>query len=61
MEEVKRPIPAASFHGENWYRCPKCNKVFESLETRFSKEFEHENGYIYRHECGQLLDMEYLD
>lgn len=61
MEETKRPIPCASFHGENWYRCPKCNKTFEFWETQYSKEFEHVNGYLYRHECGQLLDMEYLE
>lgn len=58
MEDVKRPIPVASFYGEDWYRCPKCNKTFEFWETRFSKEFKYEHGYIYRHECGQLLDME---
>ena len=57
MEVVKRPIPVASFHGEDWCRCPKCNKVFEFYETQYSKEFEYVNDYLYRHECGQLLDM----
>ena len=53
MEDVRRPIPGPSFHG-----CPKCDKAFEFWETRYSKEFEHINGYLYRHECGQLIDME---
>ena len=57
MEDVRKPILGPSFHGESWYRCPKCDKAFEFWETRHSKDFKHIDGYLYRHECGQILDM----
>lgn len=61
LETIKKPIHEASFHGEDWYRCPKCNKSFEFYETKFeSDKFKHISGNIYQHiedNCNQLIDM----
>ena len=62
MEEsdIKKPLPGASFHGECWFRCPKCKKAFEFWDTRYAGSFKHIEGNIYEHlenGCGQLIDM----
>ena len=60
LENVLRPWSGACFHGECWYRCPKCNATFEYWDTQFERGFKHIRGKIYQHtldNCGQLLNM----
>ena len=56
-EKILSPTFEACFHGECWYRCPKCNHAFEAYDPEFERGFIHINDKIYRHECGQLLKM----
>ena len=55
--DIKKPIFGASFHGETWYRCPKCDKAFEFFDTKYERGFKHIEGKIYQHKCGQMLNM----
>lgn len=58
LENVKRPLSGACFHGECWYKCPKCGNAFEFFDTHFERGFTHIRKKIYQHnECGQLIDM----
>ena len=60
LENVKRPMSGACFHGECWYRCPKCNAAFEYWDTHFERNFRCIRKNIYQHtkdDCGQLIDM----
>lgn len=60
MKLVDTPIPGPSFHGESWYRCPKCKIGFEYFDTKFERGFVHIKGKIYKHtqnDCNQLIDM----
>ena len=45
-----------SFHGETWYKCPWCNKSYESYDMTFERGFEKtEIPRVYRHECGKYI------
>lgn len=60
MNLVDRPIPGPSFHGESWFKCPKCKNGFEYFDTEFERGFVHIKGKIYKHtqnDCNQLIDM----
>ena len=59
-ESIKRPINGPFFHGESWYRCPKCLEDFEYYEAVFGSAFRQVDSKIYRHiknHCGQLIDL----
>ena len=60
LNDIERPIFEAAFHGETWYRCPRCNKTFEFYDTKFERGFKHVAWDIYEHvdsKCGQKLNM----
>jgi len=58
LENVKRPRSGECFHGECWYRCPKCNGAFEYWDAIYERKgITHIKNKIYLHECGQLIDM----
>lgn len=60
MKLVDTPIPGPYFHGESWFRCPKCKIGFEYFDTKFERGFVHIKGKIYKHtqnDCNQLIDM----
>lgn len=56
-ENIMRPMSGPSFHGEDWYRCPKCQKAFEYWDTVHGRGFKHVRDKLYQHICGQVLDM----
>ena len=57
-KDIKRPMSVASFHGESWYKCPKCKKNFKFYDTQFERGFTHIRDKIYLHdECMQMIDM----
>lgn len=56
-ENIMRPISGPCFHGESWYRCPKCQKAFEYYDTVHERGFKHVRDRLYQHICGQVLDM----
>ena len=57
LENVSRPCSGACFHGETWYRCPKCHEAFEYFDAIFERGFTHIKGSIYQHKCNQLINM----
>ena len=57
-ENIMRPVFGASFHGECWFRCPKCEAAFEYWDAVFERRgFKHVRDKLYKHECGQVIDM----
>lgn len=59
MEIVKPAIKCASFHGEDWYKCPYCGKSFEFYDTEFQRGFTKTDKHaIYIHNnCGNKLSV----
>lgn len=58
LENVRRPISGAYFHGECWYKCPKCNEAFEFYDAIYEYGFILIKNKIYQHnKCGQLINM----
>ena len=59
-KEIKRPYSVAFFHGEDWYKCPDCNRNFEFYDVIYGrygfKEIDKDKR-IYQCKCGCLLDM----
>lgn len=53
-----KPYPGASFHDEDWYTCPRCGKPFEFYDAVYMRGFSHIDGDLYKHECGQVINME---
>ena len=57
LENILRPISGVCFHGEIWFKCPKCCEAFEFFDAQFERNFIHVRNQIYQHKCGQLIDM----
>ena len=38
LENVLTPMSGACFHGECWYRCPKCKETFEFFDAQFERK-----------------------
>ena len=54
---VPKPIFITSGYDGIVERCPKCKEVFSHYGNLESIGFERVRKKIYRHRCGQLLDM----
>lgn len=53
-----KPIFGDAFHGEIWYKCPRCGVAFEYYDAVYERGFTHVKEGKYRHNCcGQLIDM----
>ena len=59
MYYIEKAIFEKAFHGETWYRCPYCNKLFEYYdvlaERKGLKKVKEQNNICIACSCGKLF------